>query len=76
MRRARVTLSDILELCTALAVALMAAALLSAVQLEAESAPAPAAVCEEDMPCWNCTTHGNRICGEAPRLEARGEAGE
>jgi hypothetical protein len=20
-------------------------------------------VCEEDMPCWDCTTMGNRICG-------------
>ena len=21
--------------------------------------------CEEDMPCWDCTTMGNRICGPA-----------
>lgn len=20
-------------------------------------------VCTEDMPCWNCHTMGNRICG-------------
>ena len=19
--------------------------------------------CEEDMPCWNCNTMGNKICG-------------
>ena len=25
--------------------------------------PAPAQVCEEDQPCWDCTTMGNRICG-------------
>lgn len=22
-----------------------------------------AIVCAEDMPCWNCETMGNRICG-------------
>lgn len=26
-------------------------------------APIPSAVCEEDQPCWNCATMGNRICG-------------
>lgn len=20
--------------------------------------------CEEDMPCWDCSTMGNRICGK------------
>lgn len=23
-------------------------------------------VCEEDQPCWDCTTMGNRICGHPP----------
>lgn len=23
--------------------------------------------CEEDMPCWNCHTMGNHICGTLPR---------
>ena len=23
----------------------------------------PATVCIEDMPCWDCATMGNRICG-------------
>lgn len=23
--------------------------------------------CEEDMPCWDCTTMGNRICGPIPQ---------
>lgn len=30
------------------------------------STPAPApstATCTEDMPCWNCHTMGNRVCG-------------
>lgn len=26
-------------------------------------APAETSQCEEDMPCWNCEIHGNRICG-------------
>lgn len=26
--------------------------------------PGPAvSSCEEDQPCWDCTTMGNRICG-------------
>ncbi|ABD58177.1 hypothetical protein PBI_COOPER_60 [Mycobacterium phage Cooper] len=27
--------------------------------------------CEEDMPCWDCTTMGNRICGpgQAPPMD-------
>jgi hypothetical protein len=25
--------------------------------------PEPAPVCYEDMPCWDCSTMGNRICG-------------
>jgi hypothetical protein len=24
---------------------------------------APMIVCEEDQPCWDCNTMGNRICG-------------
>lgn len=24
-------------------------------------------VCFEDMPCWNCKTMGNKICGPLPR---------
>jgi hypothetical protein len=23
-------------------------------------------VCEEDMPCWDCKTMGNRLCGANP----------
>lgn len=23
-------------------------------------------VCEEDMPCWDCETMGNLICGDQP----------
>jgi hypothetical protein len=23
----------------------------------------PDVLCMEDMPCWNCSTMGNRICG-------------
>lgn len=26
-------------------------------------APAPAVECIEDMPCWDCSTMGNHICG-------------
>lgn len=26
--------------------------------------------CEEDMPCWDCTTMGNRICGPITAEEA------
>lgn len=43
-------------------------------------APAPAAPevlspashirCEEDMPCWDCTTMGNGICGLTPTENA------
>lgn len=33
--------------------------------------PAPATYrCEEDMPCWDCTTHGNGICGLTPSEDA------
>ncbi|AGU91975.1 hypothetical protein ADAWI_58 [Mycobacterium phage Adawi] len=30
-----------------------------------------AAQCEEDEPCWDCTTMGNRICGpgQAPPMD-------
>lgn len=27
------------------------------------SIASPADRCEEDEPCWDCTIHGNRICG-------------
>jgi hypothetical protein len=26
-------------------------------------APSTSTTCVEDMPCWDCTTMGNRICG-------------
>ena len=26
--------------------------------------PQPDPVCFEDMPCWDCTTMGNQLCGE------------
>lgn len=29
----------------------------------AAPAPSPVARCEEDMPCWDCRTMGNGICG-------------
>ena len=32
-------------------------------------AAAPAAGCEEDMPCWDCETMGNLICG-LPDIQA------
>lgn len=25
--------------------------------------PAPVASCEEDQPCWDCHTMGNKVCG-------------
>jgi hypothetical protein len=28
-----------------------------------EPNPLGLSVCVEDMPCWNCTTMGNRTCG-------------
>lgn len=32
-----------------------------------QATPAPTvAPCQEDEPCWNCHTMGNRICGPAP----------
>lgn len=33
-----------------------------------ESKPVP---CEEDMPCWDCNTMGNKVCG-VPRTLADG----
>ncbi|AER49374.1 hypothetical protein STINGER_59 [Mycobacterium phage Stinger] len=31
---------------------------------QVRSTPASVAEqCEEDMPCWDCTTMGNRLCG-------------
>lgn len=30
---------------------------------ESRQEPAPVAKCEEDEPCWNCHTMGNRRCG-------------
>ncbi|MEV8610128.1 hypothetical protein AB0383_19750 [Amycolatopsis sp. NPDC051373] len=50
------------------AVAIMAALLLPltlAAQCDAPTpakTPAPSAHCEEDRPCWNCSTMGNRRC--------------
>lgn len=29
---------------------------------EADTTPPPT-TCQEDMPCWDCATMGNRICG-------------
>ena len=29
--------------------------------------------CREDMPCWDCATMGNRICGPVPTLRVPGE---
>jgi hypothetical protein len=23
--------------------------------------------CEEDQPCWDCNTMGNKVCGELPK---------
>lgn len=39
-----------------------------------EDAPAPQ--CQEDQPCWDCETMGNRICGETmgPPMETYLEA--
>lgn len=31
---------------------------------EADTTP-PTTRCEEDMPCWDCSTMGNKICGIA-----------
>ena len=28
--------------------------------------PVPATTCTEDMPCWNCQTMGNHVCGTLP----------
>ena len=37
--------------------------------------PPPVPVCEEDMPCWDCTTMGNLICGPvAPPEEPQAPA--
>lgn len=32
--------------------------------VEGKPSPAPVASCEEDQPCWDCKTMGNRQCGE------------
>lgn len=31
--------------------------------VETEIGTAISIVCEEDQPCWDCTTMGNQICG-------------
>jgi hypothetical protein len=31
-------------------------------------------VCTEDMPCWNCSTMGNRICGKTVSLAETGNS--
>lgn len=36
--------------------------------VETTAAPAPVQ-CEEDQPCWDCTTMGNKICGDAAPLD-------
>jgi hypothetical protein len=46
-----------MRLRTALAAAALAAAALTACT--------PAPVCQEDDPCWDCHSLGNRICGPA-----------
>ena len=39
--------------------------------ITATTAPFEATACEEDMPCWDCATMGNRICGpQAPTVAA------
>lgn len=38
--------------------------LIEPVTLTADTAPLVR--CEEDMPCWDCHTMGNRICGTLP----------
>lgn len=33
--------------------------------------PTSTTSCQEDMPCWDCTSMGNRICGpDAPPHDA------
>ena len=29
-----------------------------------DNLPSDARECHEDMPCWDCTTMGNHICGD------------
>ncbi len=50
------------------------ALVLQSTQPALNTAPAlpatPAPVCQEDMPCWDCTTMGNLICGPVPDAPA------
>lgn len=61
-------LSARIALAAGMVVSSLGYGLVSAVELHAAPA-APAhptvsvAACEEDQPCWDCTTMGNRICG-------------
>lgn len=32
------------------------------------AATPPTTRCQEDMPCWNCHTMGNHVCGTLPRV--------
>lgn len=45
---------------------LILALILWASHLEYEAEAAEYVRCEEDMPCWDCETMGNRICGPIP----------
>ena len=38
----------------------------SHVEYATEAGAQSPARCEEDMPCWDCETMGNRICGPIP----------
>ncbi|AEJ95733.1 hypothetical protein FDI64_gp59 [Mycobacterium phage Zemanar] len=46
-----------------LAVGMPVGALITAEPAEHRVAEPTGQQCEEDQPCWDCTTMGNRICG-------------
>jgi hypothetical protein len=45
------------------AILLSLALLAGATNCPAEPAPKPSTKCQEDDPCWNCHTMGNKKCG-------------
>lgn len=44
-------------------VAVVAVLLAGCKPVEGKPSPAPVAACEEDQPCWDCHTMGNKVCG-------------
>jgi hypothetical protein len=43
---------------------------LTGCQLSVDRQFAPAAACQEDEPCWDCTTDGNKVCGTPSPAES------